>query len=114
MQDTNQHDDEIVSFVVEAIDSVPELEALLLLWQHRPTAWTASDLARRLYVDPRQTRDILLDLTRKGLIAVSAGKPDSYCYKVESEARDGFMERLEETYRRQIIRISNLGKNYLD
>ncbi|HTU41511.1 MAG TPA: hypothetical protein VMF10_07360 [Candidatus Aquilonibacter sp.] len=94
--------------MLEAIDSVPELEALLLLWQHRPAPWTASDLAKRLYINSEHTRDILLNLNRKGLIVAAAQKLDTYCYELKSEAGDELMARVEATYRREIVRISTL------
>ena len=37
-------------FIHEHIDSVPHLEALILLWNSRPVGWTCDELASRLYV----------------------------------------------------------------
>ena len=47
MTDNNQHDAEVRQFLLDQIDSVPHLEALLLLWNSRPncgrpTKWLAA------------------------------------------------------------------------
>ncbi len=98
----------MIEFISEEIDSVPELEALLLVWRHRPKPWTAEDLAKRLYIPADDTRNLLLDLSRKELLTVIPGQPESFRYEMNSESRNGFMGRVEETYRREIIRISRL------
>jgi DNA-binding MarR family transcriptional regulator len=61
--------DQVLGFVTQEIDSVPELEALLLLWQSRPAEWTAAELAKRLYITTEQAEIVVADLTRKGLAA---------------------------------------------
>ena len=108
MPDWGQDDDDVLSFIWEEIDSVPELEALLLLWQHRPEAWTAEDLAKRLYISSGETLDLLVDLSRKELITVIPGPPEQFRYEALSDQRNGLMGRLDLTYRRQIVRVSRL------
>lgn len=39
-------------FILDEIDSVPHLEALLLLWNNRPKQWTSREIADALYVAP--------------------------------------------------------------
>ena len=101
-------DDQVVQFITQEIDSVPELEALLLMWQHRPAEWKAADLAKRLYIPTEQAQNLLLELGRKQFVAVCPGKPDSFCYESKSAERDQLIARTEEVYRRQIVRISSL------
>ena len=100
--------DQVLGFVLDHIDSVPELEALLLLWQNRPAAWNAADIARRLYIVPDQAQAVLADLSRKGMLAADPERPDSYRYESRSAERDQLMGRTEAVYRRQIVRISTL------
>jgi predicted ArsR family transcriptional regulator len=106
--DQDQPQDDVLQFISEQIDSVPELEALLLLWQHRPNPWTIAELAKRLYIGENATRSIFLDLERKKLIVANAQGPDGYQYCSSSEERDQLIARTERIYRRQIVRISNL------
>jgi hypothetical protein len=106
--DLYDNQEEILRFVEEHIDSVPELEALLLLWQHRPQSWKIEELARRLYISVDETRTILLDLRRKQLICATSDEADSYRYDSKSEGHERLIGRTEELYRRQIVRISTL------
>lgn len=108
MADEKENQDDILAFIADRIDSVPELEALLLLWQQRPNPWKTEDLARRLYIDPSAARTLLLDLRRKQLISATAAQPDTYQYDSDSEEQNGLISRAEELYRRQIVRISTL------
>jgi predicted ArsR family transcriptional regulator len=55
-------------FILDKIDSVPHLEALLLLWNSRPAEWSAEELAKRLYVDRSLARKLLEDLTREEIV----------------------------------------------
>jgi len=59
---------EVDQFVLAHIDSVPHLESLLLLWNHRNVSWSAEDVAARLYVDPAKANKILQDLQREDLV----------------------------------------------
>lgn len=99
---------EVDQFLISRIDSVPHLEALLLVWRCRPKTWTVNELAERLYVKSESARSIVADLVRQELIAVVDGRPNEYGYAPKSERQDVLMKDLEEAYRRELIRISNL------
>ncbi len=59
---------EVLRFIEERIGSVPELEALLMMSEDA-RAWSAAEIARRVYVQPDKARDILEALTRQRLLA---------------------------------------------
>ena len=75
-------------FVLAHIDSVPHLESLLLLWNKRGTAWSAEDVAARLYVEPAKANKILLDLEREGLVAALPESQELFRYNSTSMERD--------------------------
>lgn len=108
MADHDENQDEVLRFIEEEIDSVPELEALLLLWQQRPNPWRIEDLAKRLYIGVDETYSILLDLKRKRLISAVPEQAGVYLYDSESRERDRLISGTEELYRRHIVRISTL------
>lgn len=105
--DPNDKQEDVLRFVQEYIDTVPELEALLLLWQHRPNSWKAEDLAQRLYIPLEETIAVLLDLKRKQLISASSAEADTFRY-LDSPERNDLVRRTEELYRRQVVRISTM------
>ncbi len=104
----SQHDAEVSQFLLERIDSVPHLEALLLLWNSRPKLWQADELARRLYVDGEVALRLLQDLARQQLIDSDAGSPERYCYRDDPAERSRLIRMVDETYRREVVRVSTL------
>jgi DNA-binding transcriptional regulator YhcF (GntR family) len=112
-------------FIINRIDSVPHLEALLLLWRSRseeqaseipqdraagnpPTGiWSAEQLAKRLWIAPDAARNILRELERDQLIVATARGEERYCYQSEPE-RDRALQAVETAYAREMIRISNM------
>jgi len=99
---------EINEFLLAHIDSIPQLEALLLVWNTKPKAWTVAELAPRLYIPGDVASFVLADLVRKGLLVAFTGDPESFRYASESEQQDRLIAAVEETYRRELVRITNL------
>ena len=97
----------VIRFILDQIESVPHLEALLLLRDTCPRKWTISDLSKRLYIGRDAARGLLDDLVRRELVHRDA-EGTSYLYKAASEEQDQLIARVDEMYRRQLVRISQL------
>jgi predicted ArsR family transcriptional regulator len=95
-------------FIADEIDTVPHLEALLMLWNSRPKQWPVADVAKALYIPEDEARKILQELTRRGLISQVTGQSESYSYQPESEEKDALLGALDAIYRRQVVRISTM------
>jgi hypothetical protein len=93
-------------FLRDQIDTVPHLEALLLLWNSRPKPWSIEEMAR-LFLASEAGREILGDLARQGLIVTVPGEVGTYHYEPE-EKRDQLVGSVDSTYRRELIRVSRL------
>lgn len=106
MNDETPHIKEVDEFILEQIDTVPHLEALLLLWNNQPKQWSVEEMANALYVSPGAARNILQALTRRGLLV--AGRGVSEWYQYQSGKNDGLIQAVEATYRRDLIRISRM------
>ena len=91
-------------FILEAIESVPHIEALLLLWKSRPKQWLLEEIAKALYVPPERAQAILHDLGTRGLVAREAA---NYSY-VSTTEQDSLIEDVDRIYRRDLIRISTM------
>ena len=105
MQDEQRNIDR---FILDEIDSVPHLEALLLLWRCAPQAMTAAQIAEQLYVDTGQGGAIAEDLLRRGLIERNPESAGSFFYDPGSDERNRLMEAVDTSYRRELIRISGI------
>lgn len=95
-------------FILENIDNVPQLEALVLLWNSRPVAWTCEELASRLYLPMEKVKNLLRDLVRRQLITKSDGSPQKYSYRPLSDGQDDTMRMVDAAYRRDLVRISTM------
>jgi predicted ArsR family transcriptional regulator len=101
-------DREVFQFIFERIESVPHLEALLLVWNTRPNRWTVNDLARRLYVEPEVARILLLDLVRQDLIVADPASPESFFYDAKSEDIESLISGVHAKYRTEIVAVSTM------
>ena len=95
-------------FIHDNVDSVPHLESLILLWNSRPVGWTEEELATRLYIPPEQVRAVLRDLIRLQIVQEIAGAPLKYSYLPRSEEQDDLMRKVDNAYRRDLVRISTM------
>ncbi len=104
VMDEDRVSKDVEQFVLDEIDTVPHLEALLLFWNKRPQGWTLEEMAKALYVSTEVTRPILADLERRGLIALTEN--NGFLYR--SSERDSVVEALDKAYRREVVHISNM------
>lgn len=95
-------------FIFENLDSVPHLEALVLLWNSRPVGWSAEDLASRLYVPRDQVDQVIRDLVRLQIAQEVQGSPVRYAYFSRSDEQNDLMRQIDDAYRRDLVRVSTM------
>lgn len=109
MVEVNPHPEmNVYEFILEKIDSVPHLEALVLLWNSRPVGWICEELASRLYIPVEKVDSLLADLVRLQLITKSTTEPAKFSYNQRSQNQDEMMRLLDAAYRRDLVRISTM------
>jgi hypothetical protein len=101
-------EDDVLSFIFENIDTVPHLEALLLIWQSGTETWSAERLAARIYVSAHQAKGILEDLCRRGFISQDPAESGSYKFASDWDVERQFMPRLAKTYSRNLIGVTRM------
>ncbi len=99
-------DPAVERFLLDSIDTVPHLEALLLLYQSPGTGWTVAELAARIYVNEKQAHGILEDLTRRSLISRSEQTPAKYEYIPRSPEQSALLETVARSYRTQLVQVT--------
>jgi hypothetical protein len=92
----------VLRFIRERIDTVPHLEALLLVWESAPKTWTTEELTSRLYVSPDTGRRIVADLARHKLIAIDQG---TFTYDPTNED-DALLPEVVSSYRRHLVQVA--------
>jgi len=107
MPDPNSRID-VYDYILEKIDSVPHLEAIILLWNSRPVGWTAEELASRLYLAAEKVAELLNDLIRRRLVQRMEGTPQRFSYLPGSDEQNEWMYKVDVAYRRELVRISTM------
>jgi hypothetical protein len=95
--------DNVLRFVAERIDTVPQLEALLLLWENRTHAWDVAEIAARIYVAPDTAVEILQTLQRRQLIDAAETNPVRYRYNPVWDSTGELMAQVATEYRRHLV-----------
>jgi hypothetical protein len=99
--------EDVLRFITTRIDTVPELEALLLFWEQRPTALTVKQLARMLYVPRGVAAAVVRSLLRRKFIASVPGD-SRYVYDPAWDPDGELIARIAAAYRRHLIRVTRL------
>jgi hypothetical protein len=99
--------EDVLRFISRRIDSVPHLEALLLLWESPNVSWAETQIARRIYVSPEQARRILADLGRHRLVVADPQREGQHRFDPAWDS-EGVMERVSSSYRRHLVHVANL------
>jgi hypothetical protein len=94
-------------FILEQIDTVPHLEALLLAWNKREKAWPVEEMSRLLFIPEEMASKILRDLMQRGLLEAVPGE-GGYVYKSASPEQDSVLAAVDATYRRELIRVTRM------
>jgi hypothetical protein len=97
--------EDLRDFILRHIDSIAQLEALLLLRRNPREAWTAEMAARRLYVSDSEAANALEHLCANGLLSCAG---DLYRFEGQTDEQRQMVERLAESYARHLIPVTNL------
>lgn len=96
----------VLGFLAEKIDTVPQLEALLLLWQDPARCWRAEQIGARLYVSEQSASAILRSLQMQGLAACD--QDGAFCYCPAWDGSGDLMAEVALAYRHNLIYIATL------
>jgi hypothetical protein len=97
--------DDLREFILQYIDSISQLEALLILRNDPSVAWRAQDLSKRIYVSPQRTTELLGRLLADGFAATDDG---AYRFSCRSEDLRDKVERVAALYAANLIPVTNL------
>lgn len=100
--------EDVRRFIIDSVDSVEQLEILLLLHQHRDRAWDAEAVARELRVSPLSAGERLRELAADGLLEKRGGKPAEYRYAPASPKLDEAVRGLVTAYAERRVTVINL------
>lgn len=100
--------DEVRQFILTSIDSIAQLEALLLLRDHSEQKWTCTMVAERIYISEPQAAALLSKLVARGFIVTEGNEPSAFSYHPKTEEMAKSIDQLAETYTKYIVPVTNL------
>ena len=95
--------DDVRRFLLQCIDSVEQLEVLLLLHRFPDQARSAATVARELYSNTESIARRMAGLHANGLLAATGSS--SYRYQPRTPALDTTVTQLAETYRERRVAV---------
>lgn len=95
----------VAQFIGSSIDSVAEMEALLLLREESGKPWNGENAAVRLYISTAEAARCLKALASRQLVEET---PAGFLYAPASDELRHNVEELAETYRTRLIAITKL------
>jgi hypothetical protein len=99
---------ELRAFIIGNIDSVAQLEALLLLRSGVGEAWHPATVAQRLYIQSGTATDLLRILHQRELIMLVDPAAPSYKYGPTRGDLVRLVEDLAVAYDKQLVAVTNL------
>ena len=102
---------ELRGFIAQHVESLAQLEALLLLRGEPSQEWDVAELARRLYISDAMCQGILAELERRGFLARNAAG-DRFHYACADAQLDQLLAQLATFYQdRRVAVITEIYSN---
>lgn len=98
----------VVAFVKNSIDSVVQLELLLLVFGNQSVNWTPEMIARELRIDSTWVRTQLTQLCDRGLLHCATGQVSNYQYSPANPDLDQAVKDLARAYADRRVSIISL------
>jgi hypothetical protein len=95
----------IRQFILEKIDTVAQLEGLLLFHANPDKHMDVQEIAKRLYIDEAEARLFLSQLALQGFLGVDQS---FYIYKPVSPALNAMTGELAKIYSRSLVPLTKL------
>lgn len=100
--------EEVQRFILTSIDSIAQLEALLLLRHHAHQKWTCAQIAERIYISEPQAAALLSRLVARGFIAAESTDPSQFSYQPKREEIAQCIDQLADMYAKYLVPVTNL------
>jgi hypothetical protein len=107
MDSENEIPAHVLRFLEQNIDTVPQLETLLMMSDAHDRSWLVSDVASRNYITEQRAADTLNSLLRRGLVSFEES-PARFRFNPANEEVRGLVDDLARCYQRNLSRITAL------
>jgi hypothetical protein len=99
----------VLTFLCERIDSIEQLETLLLLQKNASKEWTAEEVSRTLFTTPESASSRLAEFHANGLVRFnSTAEAPRYQYAPKLRALEKTIADLAEAYAKYPVRVIDI------
>lgn len=95
----------VKQLVLALIDSIPELETLLLLREHAERSWSAAEVGQRVYVSHAVAAHVLSELETRGFLAATEA---SYRYAPTTAELRNTVDDLADAYAHHLVEVTRM------
>jgi hypothetical protein len=99
---------DVAQFIVEYVDSVEQLEVLLLVRATAPKDWDGPAVARELRIDSRSAGNRLAGMAARGLLVTTDEAAGRYRFDPKSPELKRVVGRLADTYDERRVSVITL------
>jgi hypothetical protein len=100
--------EDVRNFILQNIDSIAQLEGLLLLRADTATSWDIPSLSKRLYVTDTEAEKLVAALCTRGLFKAEEKTPLRYRYAPKNPDLADKVAKLAELYAHYLVPITTL------
>jgi predicted ArsR family transcriptional regulator len=100
--------EKLSQFILTVIDSIGQLEVLLLLRAHPERDWSASEVSDELRTNAPSATEHLDRLTHHGLFALSESPPRRYRFRPRTPELAAAVDLLNQAYRDDRVAVINM------
>jgi hypothetical protein len=105
MDDGGEIPAHVLRFLEANIDSVPQLETLLMMFEQQDRGWLVADVASRNYTTEQRASETLNALERRGLVTAQ-GLPANFRFDPTREDVQAVVADLARCYQKNLSRIT--------
>ena len=99
---------ELRQFIDRNIESIVQLEMLLLLRQDPNRGWDADQIAKSLYIPAEMSGALIADLSRRGFVKPLAAAEAKYSYQPADAEADLLIGQLAKFYEERRVAVVSL------
>jgi hypothetical protein len=99
--------EDVREFILQNIDSIAQMEALILVRADPQAEWDAASISRALYVDEEKAAELLSHMAERGLFLLSGTKGHYKCNTLSPEM-EILVGRVVDSYREYLLPMTHL------
>jgi hypothetical protein len=95
-------------FILENIESIAEMESILIFFDQPDITMDAAELSARVYIAEHEAKQVLEHLSKRGFLAKSATLPSVYKYAPQSPQLENSLREVADLYRKYLLPVTHL------